>query len=560
MHKTLILLAVLICAGARPIRGANTGAEVVVVYNSQMPESKDVAAYYAQRRGVPASQVFGLKLSSKQDISRAEFKATLQQPLAGLLKDKHLWHIAPREVSRTGDLANRKVPMVVESSIRYAVLCYGVPVRIEPDESLKEPETENLREQMRRNEAAVDSELALLPILEQNPPIGGPARNPVFSCTNAAVINPTNGILIVARLDGPSAAVARGLVDKALQAESQGLWGRAYFDLRNLSDPAYKLGDQWIGGASEICRHLGFETVVDEKPETFPANFPMSQIAVYMGWYAENVCGPFAQPTVEFMPGAFAYHLHSYSAADIRSATSYWVGPLLAKGATATMGCVWEPYLSGTPDVAVFASRWLYEGFTFGEAASACQMVLSWMTTVVGDPLYRPFAKNPDQLRQALEQSGSDLAAWAYLRFVDLNLANGRPVGQMIPVLEQVQNAHPSAILAEKLGDLYTAQGKPASAVALYQRALALNPSPQERLRLRLTLGERLPTLATEEKDFNGEAAAYEDYQALLRECPDYPDKLGIYQKILPLARKLNKIAEADNYENQIRSLTTTNK
>jgi hypothetical protein len=30
-------------------------------------------------------------------------------------------------------------------------------------------------------------------------------------------------------------------------------------------------------------------------------------------------------------------------------------------------------------------------GYTFGEAAWAAQPVLSWQTTVIGDPLYRPF-------------------------------------------------------------------------------------------------------------------------------------------------------------------------
>ncbi len=45
-----------------------------------------------------------------------------------------------------------------------------------------------------------------------------------------------------------------------------------------------------------------------------------------------NASGPFTLPKVEFMPGAFAYHLHSFSAFTIRSTTRNWCGPLLAKG------------------------------------------------------------------------------------------------------------------------------------------------------------------------------------------------------------------------------------
>ena len=38
------------------------GTEVVVVFNSRLPESREVADYYARRRGVPANQVLGLDL------------------------------------------------------------------------------------------------------------------------------------------------------------------------------------------------------------------------------------------------------------------------------------------------------------------------------------------------------------------------------------------------------------------------------------------------------------------------------------------------------------------
>lgn len=70
----------------------------------------------------------------------------------------------------------------------------------------------------------------------------------------------------------------------------------------------------------------------------------------------------------------------------LRAAHQHWVGPLLAKGVTITMGTVCEPYLSGTPDLAAFTARLVYLGFTFGEAAYAAQSVLSWQTTVNGRP------------------------------------------------------------------------------------------------------------------------------------------------------------------------------
>src|SRR5581483_6204582 len=148
-----------------------------------------------------------------------------------------------------------------------------------------------------------------------------------YRTTNAAAMNPTNGadgILLVARLDGPTAGIARALVDKAMQAEADGLWGRAYFDLRGITNGPYKIGDDWMRHAAEACYLLGFETAVDQRDGTFSPGFPLSQVAFYAGWYDGNVSGPFAQPTVEFMPGAFAYHLHSFSATTLRSTTRQW--------------------------------------------------------------------------------------------------------------------------------------------------------------------------------------------------------------------------------------------
>ena len=275
----------------------------------------------------------------------------------------------------------------------------------------------------------------------------------------------------------------------------------------------------------------------------------MSQIAIYMGWYRQHVDGPFTLPKVEFMPGAFAYHLHSFSAATLRSTNTHWAGPLLAEGATATMGCVHEPYLGGTPDLGVFTARLLFHGFTFGEAAYASQNVLSWMTTVVGDPLYCPFAKPAQQLHQELEAKHSPLLEWSHLRVVDLNQARGVPANELVNYLEQLPLTKESAVLSEKLGDLCAAQGKPSSAVYAYDRALKRNPSPQQRIRLRLTLGEKLLTLKRDEE-------AYVNYEKLVEESPDYVDKLSIYQKLVSLAQKLGKKEDVAKYEEQTKPPT----
>jgi uncharacterized protein (TIGR03790 family) len=502
---------------------------------------------------VPKENIFGFALTTNEEISRVEFRESLETPLAKALENSHLWHIGSTIVPATTNKPRHVEWRVTQSKIRYLALCYGVPLRISEASNIREEGYENLRPELRRNVAAVDSELAFLPMSETKLPIGGPLRNWTFGVTNTALLHPTNGILLVTRLDGPNSAIARGLVDKALEAETNGLWGRAYFDIRNTTEPGMKQGDDWIRGAYEICRRLGFETLIDTNGGTFPADFPMSQIAVYMGWYTEHVSGPFVQPKVEFMPGAFAYHLHSYSGHTLRSTNTHWVGPLLAKGVTCTMGCVDEPYLAGTPDVAVFAARFLYQGFSFGEAACASQSVLSWQTTVVGDPLYRPFAKNPDLQHQEMVRQKSKFLDWSWLRLINVNLANGKSPAELVALLEQLPVRKESSILSEKLGGLYAVQGKPASAVHAYEEALHLAPTPQQRIRVTLELGEKL-------RELNKEEEAYDFYVALLKECPDYPNKRDIVQRLLPLAKKLNKNADVQKFEAELKNFSSVGK
>jgi uncharacterized protein (TIGR03790 family) len=528
--RTRLLLVLLAVA---PWLAQAGGDEVVVIYNSRMPESKSTADYYARVRQVPEKQIYGFDLTTNEVMSRAEFHDALQTPLAKKLEKDGLWKFGSVTIAATNGQPKRVVEKVVASKIRYAVLCYGVPLKVGEDAAMHETVAEKIQPELRRNEAAVDSELTWLPLSRMEFPLAGVFPNWLYGTTNAAAFNPTNGFLLVARLDGPTPEIARGLVDKAMRAERDGLWGRGYFDARGLEPTnSYYTGDQWILAAAEVSSELGFETVLDDKPETFPDSFPMSQIAFYAGWYDLNASGPFTLPKVEFMPGAFAYHLHSFSAATLRSLTENWCGPLLAKGATCTMGCVNEPYLSGTPNVAVFMQAF-GNGFTFGEAAWAAQPVLSWQTTVIGDPLYRPFGKSPQQRHFELSHEHSPLDEWSYLRLVNLGLVHGARPAEISQLLENLDAAANSAVLTEKLADLYDAQGKPSSAILTWQNALKLNPSPQQHIRLRLKLGGKLQA---QDRD----ADAIENYRQLLAESPDYAGRQFIENTLAALRLKLS--------------------
>ena len=441
------------------------GESVAVLFNSKLPESKAVAEHYAKLRGIPANHLIGLPLSDGHTISRREFTVKLEQPLAA-------------------ELARRNLLDGKTASIRYLVLCWGVPIRVDKDDALNEDGRSQAPSSLRRNEASVDSELAMLPQLAQAPKRVGIVTNPVFREADAKQISPANGVLMVVRLDGPSARLAKRLVERAIAAEKDGLWGRAYVDLRGISSGQLKAGDERLRKVAEITRRSGFTTVVDEKPETLPVGYPASHIAFYAGWYGINVEGVFAESTVEFMPGAIAYHLHSYNGSMIRDAHARWIGPFINKGATATFGSVFEPYLQLTPDQPVFFSRLIQNGFTFGEAGYAATRALSWQTVFVGDPLYRPFGRAPEELRADLARRNSPMLEWFHLLAVNQGLAAGAPAKAAIAHLQQLPKTSGSAVLQEKLAELLTASGQSEAALGAYSAALKLSTSPKQKQRL----------------------------------------------------------------------------
>jgi len=521
-----------------------------VVYNRKVaPDSRRVAEHYAERRGVPRDQVIGLDLPATENLTRTEYRERLEKPLLKQLEKRGLI-----TYTKTDDDAQRLRPELpprtaTAAKVRFLVLCYGVPLRIVRDPDLAEPGADRLPPELQRNEAAVDNELVFLPISQERRfLLTGPTRNVYFKTITGSVFHPTNGLLIVARLDGPTGALARSLVDRAIAAEQNGFWGRAFFDARGLSDGPYKKGDDWLRAACEVVQRQGFETILDNQPETFSPAYAMPQIAIYAGWYDTAVSGPFTRPEVEFLPGAIAYHLFSFSANTVRSPQS-WVGTLIQKGATATMGCVDEPYLDGTPELGVFFARLLNFGFTFGEAAYAAMPMLSWQITVVGDPLYQPFGRHPKALHEDLVRRQSPWLEWSHLRVVNLNLALGQPVPEMIAYLEQEPTTQTSAVLQQKRGDLYVLAEQLAPAADAYRQALELKPSPQQRVHLRLGLATMLTTLGRD-------ADALESYRAFIRENPDHPAQLSVYQKALPLAQRTQQSALAREYQAHIERLT----
>jgi uncharacterized protein (TIGR03790 family) len=201
--------------------------------------------------------------------------------------------------------------------------------------------------------------------------------------------------VLVSRLDGPSVEIAKRLVDDAIAVEKTGLKGKAVIDARGIRfDPKNEPGGTGYGGYDESMREAaallekaGLTVELDDKGEVLKPG-AAKDVALYCGWYSHanfvDCC--------EYVQGAVAWHLASSEAVTLRNKDSkVWCPNLLKKGVCATLGPVAEPYTVGFPKPAEFFGLLATGEYTLVECYARTTLLCSWMTVLVGDPLYNPY-------------------------------------------------------------------------------------------------------------------------------------------------------------------------
>jgi uncharacterized protein (TIGR03790 family) len=394
--------------------------DVWLVVNKSVPESRQVADHYIAKRGVPKGNVVELDLPKGEDISRADYDAKLAAPLREALKEH-------------------------KEQVKVLVTTYGVPLRVGPQlpNADEKKELEKLRpelaearkklaelekskdtdpkdvaaartevDRLQRRErvlthaesnACVDSELMLLwwdkyPLVRWVP-------NPLYMQSSEGYRKRVPVVVLVSRLDGPSVEIAKRLVDDAIATEKAGgLKGKAVIDARGIrfdpkgQDTGHGYGgyDESMREAAAILEKAGLTVELDDKGELLKPG-SVKDVALYCGWYS---LAKFVD-CCEYVPGAVAWHLASSEAVTLRNKDStLWCPNLLKKGVCATVGPVSEPYTVGFPKPAEFFGLLATGEYTLVECYARTMLFCSWMTVLVGDPLYVPY-KSGTKLKSA---------------------------------------------------------------------------------------------------------------------------------------------------------------
>ncbi len=222
-----------------------------------------------------------------------------------------------------------------------------------------------------------------------------------------AVVEPIAGrpaVMMVARLDGPSPEIVTRMIDTAIATEKKGLSGVFYIDARGIeTNDMYAACDRNLVALADIVKQkTSMPVVLDQHNALFqPGQCP--DAALYVGWHKPR----HYTPAFDFVPGAVGVHLSSFAFQSIKGGgPAFWGPGLLKDGVAATFGPTDEPYLRSFPLPGQFFGLLLTGKYSIAECFYYTQPFLSWKMTLVGDPLYRPFAKYPQlELNDVLPQA-----------------------------------------------------------------------------------------------------------------------------------------------------------
>jgi uncharacterized protein (TIGR03790 family) len=344
---------------------------VLVVYNAANADSAAVAEYYRSARSIPQANLCATNPPAIVYLTEAQFNATLKPQIRACLDN------------------------VGRQKVLYIVMAYATPFALSTSvrgfaiDSVVADIFDEVATGFVPSPFAPDTPHPYFANAQSQGNVYVPFQS--FAQWRAAAGAKT--IYSVWRLDGPTAALARGLVDNTRQAEQNGLNGIACFDrnrgnLANAFDFGYHSGDFDLTKAAEFARQAGFITIEDANAAEFgtaPAPPRCDGAVIYGGWYSLNRYSD----AFSWNPGAFGVHYDSASAQNPRTGTN-WTTNAIQRGITMTSGATHEPFLTGLVHFDGFF-RNLLEGANMGDAMLRNTAWLRWMNLNSGDPLYRPF-------------------------------------------------------------------------------------------------------------------------------------------------------------------------
>lgn len=353
-----LLAAVLLAQGVPlrmpPTKGNAQTRRVMVVCNVASPDSVLVTNAYLAARSIPPENVVQVRVTTRDDIPKAEFEAKLRDRIRAELKRN-------------------------KNPIDFVVLTKGVPFRIDDGWGY-----------------SVDAMIAGLDLkFDPMPPRDTPTGEGIRRTLNPFVESERRfsrkafNMVLVTRLDGYTVADVTKLIQNGVRAKRTK--GPFFFDQSFRGGGASDDLDADMTRAADLLNGKGLNATL-EKTKNFVA--PESPLMGYVSWGSNDPqfnVGKYR--AVRFLPGAIAETFVSTSARSFRPETSgqSQIGDLIRQGVTGVKGYVSEPWTIALARPSILFDRYT-RGWTLAESFYAASPLAKWKDVVIGDPLVAPFA------------------------------------------------------------------------------------------------------------------------------------------------------------------------
>jgi uncharacterized protein (TIGR03790 family) len=318
---------------------------VLVVVNTNSPESLEVANYYRIKRSIPERNFLHLPLATDYQIRSDEWERTVLQPLQAYLDAEGL-----------------------RPHIRFVVYTIGTPYRVN----------------VVRPESTRDFPSSITTVTSAGAPsITHMGPHPYYRAAEAFRGRPHQPFLSM-MLTGWEVADVKRCIDQGVASDGTRPGGTVY--LFDGVGPRARVHEAYgRPEAISLLQQLGIKHEVREKHSL---TTEQDVIGYWTGYTRVNVKG------VGFLPGALADHMTSYGGILHKKKGQMKILDFIAAGATASYGCVEEP--TNTPTR--HSKAWLFD--RYGRGLSAIESYHSALESLrmgvfVGEPLAAPWARPP---------------------------------------------------------------------------------------------------------------------------------------------------------------------
>ena len=340
--------------GSWLIPSASNYSDVLLVTNTNSPDSIEVSNYYIQTRGI--THQLNISVTTDEVIPFATFSSEIRQPIETYLTEN--------------DLVN---------SINYIVLAKELPLRVDNSGGCK----------------SVDSMLTLILSANSNKIENGLGCDPIsegyFGFQNPMYNKETHAsktyydIYIVARLEGYTVQDVKNAMGSSTIYQNTG----SFLLDQQISNPQgyWQYFDRLLGNANDFFITRGILSIFDESP-TFRTN-----LGDLSGYYSFGSNDWDANPdsskwNLEFNPGSIGDTAVSTSGRSFSPGTPYGqslIADLIAGKISFVKGYVYEPYSSAISHPEIVLNRYASD-YDAGESMYMGSPKINWMDIYVGDP------------------------------------------------------------------------------------------------------------------------------------------------------------------------------